>query len=686
MIEKQISIKVLIVALIIIGTGGIASTGLMYMNYQNLDTAYAVLTNDYESGLLDYEELLDDYDELMGVYENQLTVYHALNESYTVLLEEQLTLLEMYEILLSDYYILTGEYNGLNNTYYDLLEQYVILQGEYDALQLEYDLLNNAYILLQDEYNILQAEYDVLLADYNTLQNEYDDLLVDYTTLDAQYNALFDDYVVLSDSHILLQTQYDDLYVVYTGIVDDYSVLWDDYVGLNDIYNVLVDEHNALLTAYSILESAYDTITTWVRQQILPMQYGVFAEAVRRYYFQDYYVNDTMEYDEFGSPIGFLNESGYWAEFTRFCRDIVLHDSNQKVEGTLLGQDSEFLVIPPEGYNPFVGIIDLNAFAWYQVDGIVIGDDVKIVVDFTNGDTDVMVFWADTDNSSWTFGDSLVGYEMTRALNPEIGSFVADRNGSIMIGIFDYDRELGIWAARVTTQFGLFVSVSNVLSDALLYGSDTETLAWDIMQRVLGYPWYYWGDWYGFLTGDYLYDIELLVWRAYSNIDYDYDSAITRLREPYNWDYIKFPVETAFRQAGDCEDQAILTAAFLESNGFETAMLIIHDDNHSVYGSLYHGALIVEIRNVTEFRVRYPSATIINMGYINPNWEWGMFIDTTWNTPFGTNPDWLEDYVLYHPLWNDVLQYWTIGFCDIDGFITYVPPGGTGTNVGIFMP
>lgn len=577
-LDKKISMKVLMIILIIVGTGGIASTGLMYINYQNLDAAYVVLTEDYESGLLDYEKLLDDYDELMGVYENQLVVHHVLNESYTILLEEQVMLLEMYEVLLADYYILTGEYNGLNNTYYDLLDQYAILQCEYDALQLEYDLLNNAYILLQDEYNILQAEYDVLLADYNTLQDEYDVLLTDYTTLDLQYNALFDDYVALNDSHVLLQTQYDILYVAYTGIVADYSTLWGDYVGLNDTYNVLVEEHNILLVAYNVLESAYDAITTWIRQMVLPAQFSIFAEAVRRYYFQDYYVKDTIEYDEFGSPIGFLNESGYWAEFARFMRDTVLHASvSSHADTNLYGSE------------------DL----WFS---------------------DVSDFFMPIIDTTW-------------------------------------------------------------------WGTSSSELAAKIMWSTF-HNWI--PHWCGWSTpGDNLTRIASNVQWCVDNIDYEYDSIYERFRMvDYDWDYIKFPVETAFRTKGDCEDQAILCAAYLEACGFETAVLVTHDENNAQYGSFYHGALFVKLDNMTAYLERYPGAFVWNMAWWDSSWgQGGVLIDTTWDTPFGTQPAWLQYYLDTYSLWSELTPIWTIAFCDIDGFITYVPPEvGAGANVEISIP
>jgi len=113
------------------------------------------------------------------------------------------------------------------------------------------------------------------------------------------------------------------------------------------------------------------------------------------------------------------------------------------------------LVIPSASYDPFSGAIQLDQFAWARVDGIVEGDTVAIEVDFSNGDCDIMVWWADTDNSTWTYANNLVGDAMATGAKPEIGSFVAGRSGAIMVGIFDYDLQAGTYEVTVDTLVGV---------------------------------------------------------------------------------------------------------------------------------------------------------------------------------------------------------------------------------------
>lgn len=114
------------------------------------------------------------------------------------------------------------------------------------------------------------------------------------------------------------------------------------------------------------------------------------------------------------------------------------------------------LVIPSASYDPFSGTIDTSQFAWDYVDGIVVGDTVKIEVDFTNGDCDIMVWWADTDNTTWTYANNIVAAQMATGAHPEVGSFTAARSGRLAIGIFDYDLSAGQWEVTVDTLVGIY--------------------------------------------------------------------------------------------------------------------------------------------------------------------------------------------------------------------------------------
>jgi hypothetical protein len=89
------------------------------------------------------------------------------------------------------------------------------------------------------------------------------------------------------------------------------------------------------------------------------------------------------------------------------------------------------------------------------VEGIKEGDNVDIKVDFTNGDCDVMVWWNDVDNSTWTYANNLVEDVMATGAKPEEGSFVADRDGDIAVGCFDYDLSAGTWTLTVDTRVGV---------------------------------------------------------------------------------------------------------------------------------------------------------------------------------------------------------------------------------------
>jgi hypothetical protein len=71
--------------------------------------------------------------------------------------------------------------------------------------------------------------------------------------------------------------------------------------------------------------------------------------------------------------------------------------------------DTKPLVIPDGSYDPFNGIIQLDQFGWNVVHGINEFDLVDIEVDFTNNDCDVMAWWLGTDNSTWTYGNNILG-------------------------------------------------------------------------------------------------------------------------------------------------------------------------------------------------------------------------------------------------------------------------------------
>ncbi len=125
----------------------------------------------------------------------------------------------------------------------------------------------------------------------------------------------------------------------------------------------------------------------------------------------------------------------------------------------ILYQNSGTIVEPDAAYDPFSGYIDLTQLSWEFVDGIMKDDIVQITVDFTNGDSDIMVWWADTDNTTWSYSNNLVGSKMATAAKPEATSFTADRDGRLAIGIFNYDRTIGAqYTLTVDTRTGVEVN------------------------------------------------------------------------------------------------------------------------------------------------------------------------------------------------------------------------------------
>ena len=191
-----------------------------------------------------------------------------------------------------------------------------------------------------------------------------------------------------------------------------------------------------------------------------------------------------------------------------------------------------------------------------------------------------------------------------------------------------------------TWQFNAFINYTYMFVDifVLEYGNESSMAeAWYSMYWSF-YPWLpYWG-----LSG--YSEAELHQW-VIDNIDYEYDDDINWGIERFG-DYPKFPVETALRTLGDCEDQAILDAALLESCGYETVIGIVHDDNHPTLGEFYHGFLWVKVGDTyDEAREKYPGAVlwlISETGYDDYVW---LLLDPTWDVPCGDTPSWLQDYI-----------------------------------------
>ena len=331
---------------------------------------------------------------------------------------------------------------------------------------------------------------------------------------------------VLGFSLISITNNYNDL----SGDYDDLNI---DYLELLNTYQILTGDYDTLFDNYEELQGSYDIVCSVIKQTILPVQYSIFAEAVRRYY-MPLYLN------------GLTTKERYMG-YVEFCRDIVLHDSGQ--------------------YNAFSEVS--NAFS----EALAFGSDTMGLADY------------------------------------------------IMDYTFDYCNTINFWGLEELSGLDELSVINNVVQECI------------------------------------------------NNIDYEYDSDIIIGQEDPTWDYPKFPVETAFRTMGDCEDQAILCSAYLESCGIETAISFFHDPEHPTYGAFYHGALMVHIEDTDAFNILYPDTILWAFleidPYYPPDFTW-CFLDPTWDVPFGSTPPWLQDYINMGEITEDIVSD---AICDIGGGI-----------------
>jgi len=234
------------------------------------------------------------------------------------------------------------------------------------------------------------------------------------------------------------------------------------------------------------------------------------------------------------------------------------------------------------------------------------------------------------------------------------------------MGCVEFCRDMVLHDSR---QYNVFGDVSNAFSDALAFGNDTMYLAWYIMYSIFDSQLVWWGI--PLSDGEFdLDDIGLkIIEDCIYEIEYEYDNDIRFGQEDPTWDYPKFPVETVFRTMGDCEDQAILCAAYLESCGFETAINIFHDPNHPTLGVFYHGTVMVHIEDTDVFNILFPDTPLWAFPeidpYYPPNFTWCQ-LDPTWDVPFGSIPSWLQDYIDIGEITEDIVSD---AICDIDGGI-----------------
>jgi hypothetical protein len=241
----------------------------------------------------------------------------------------------------------------------------------------------------------------------------------------------------------------------------------------------------------------------------------------------------------------------------------------------------------------------------------------------------------------------------------------------------EFCRDLVLHASRQTD---LFTNVSNAFAPALIYGNNTMQLGYQsmyVMAKDDGATWQKFPSRWGWGFSPELWGLDQVLTEAYTNIDYEYDSDITTYQENPTWDYPKHPVETAFRGLGDCDDQAMFLASYLEecyffnasgSYPFQVALAVHHDPSYAgSYAPLigqpfYHVSLLVHIEDIVAYNLAYPLHPLWSLGGADPysgfTWCW---LDPTWDTPFGTKPAWLNGYSM------SFATILSIAICDIGG-------------------
>ena len=437
--------------------------------------------------------------------------------------------------------LMCGTTGVLGFTLVGVLNDNTTLSGNYDELYIDYLELSIDFNTLDNQYFILTGEHIELENDYNALVITLTDMTAERDALVIERDGLLQDIIDLEAEIAQLKLNGTELQEIISGLEDEIDGLQSEldalqlqYDNLLGDYQILYDANIALQNTYDALLLAYDYICNTIKQSILPVQYSIFAEAVRRYY-MPIYLTDNLTAKE------------WYMGYAEFCRDMVLHDSEQ--------------------YNAFSVVS--NAFS----DALTYGSNTMYLADY------------------------------------------------IMKYTFDYCDTINFWELDELSGLDELTIIHNVVQDCI------------------------------------------------NNIDYEYDSNITIGQEDPTWDYPKFPVETAFRTLGDCEDQAILCAAYLESCGIETAINIFHDPAHPTLGAFYHGTLMVHIEDTEAFYSMFPDGSLWAFAeidpYYPPDFTW-CFLDPTWDVPFGSIPLWLQDYMDLGEITEDVVSD---AICDINGGI-----------------
>lgn len=155
-----------------------------------------------------------------------------------------------------------------------------------------------------------------------------------------------------------------------------------------------------------------------------------------------------------------------------------------------------------------------------------------------------------------------------------------------------------------------------------------------------------------------------------SKITYFYDKDFVNGTDQY-YDYAKSAIETIFSSIGDCEDQAILTATFLEAAGYETIICSVRDINQTgVFEDFRHAFLWVKVVN---FSYQYLNADLWRFG--EGDFEW-LLLEPTGSTVYGSTASWIASYDdNNYTSWEDIFQWRVV-----------VPPSDSSTEINDLIP
>jgi hypothetical protein len=91
--------------------------------------------------------------------------------------------------------------------------------------------------------------------------------------------------------------------------------------------------------------------------------------------------------------------------------------------------------------------------AWVAVSGLSVGDNLRVLGDYTNGDTDFFAWSADTPFEERTIANNVLGTSMAGDSHPEAGTFTWwSRNDTIIVGVLNYDGDPGNFTLIVDTR------------------------------------------------------------------------------------------------------------------------------------------------------------------------------------------------------------------------------------------